>query len=152
MTETDNTPAEALEAIARSRRAVHDRVTAGGWRYDVIYSAVFAGMVGAQVLDAPFNVVGLTLGVLALSGMFQAETRRIGLHVTGVSPRQARWVAIAMGAVMAAVMLAVVALKYRTATPPALIAAGSMSLAFVVALVGSRQWRRVYRAEMGADR
>lgn len=150
MTETDNTPAEALAAIARSRQAVHQRVAAGGWRYDLLYSAIVAGLVGSQVLDGPFNVVGIALGVSALVVMFQAETRRIGVRVTGVSPRQARWVAIALGLVMAAVMFAVVALKYRTAMPSALIAAGSMTIAFVVALIGSRQWRRVYRAEMGS--
>lgn len=148
--EADTTPAEALEAIARSRQAVQERVAAGGWRYDLLYSAIVAGMVGSQVLDGPFNVVGMTLGVLALVVMFQAETRRIGVRVTGVSPRQARWVAIALGVVMAAVMFAVVALKYRTATPTGLLAAGAMAIGFVVALVGSRVWRRVYRAEMGS--
>ena len=147
--ETDTTPAEALEAIARSREAVHDRVAAGGWRYDLLYSAIVAGMVGSQVLDVPFNVVGIALGVSALAVMFQAETRRIGVLVTGVSPRQARWVAIGLGMAMAAVMVAVVALKYRIATPTGVLAAGAMAIGFVLALVGSRVWRRVYRAEMG---
>ena len=147
----DPSPAEALEAIARSRRAVHDRVATGGWRYDLIYAAVVAGMVGGQALDNPSNVLASTLGVVALAGVFQHESRRTGLRITGVSPRRARWVAIAMGLVLAAVMLGLVYLK-RTAAdvPVALIGGAATAVAFVLALIGSRLWRRVYRAEMGA--
>ncbi|MFA4893364.1 hypothetical protein [Brevundimonas sp.] len=146
----DPTPAEALEAIARSRRAVHDRVATGGWRYDLTYAAIMAGMVGGQAFDIPFNVFASTFGVLALAVIFQHESRRTGLRITGVSPRRARWVAIAMGLVFAAVMLGIVYLR-RTASdvPVALIVAVAAGIAFVLALVGSRVWRRVYRAEMG---
>ena len=146
----DPTPAEALEAIARSRRTVHDRVATGGWRYDLTYAAIVAGMVGGQALDIPFNVLASTLGVLALAVIFQHESRRTGLRITGVSPRRARWVAIAMGLVFAAVMLGVVYLR-RTAqdVPVALIVAAAAAVAFGHALIGSRIWRRVYRAEMG---
>ncbi len=146
----DPTPAEALEAIARSRRAVHDRVATGGWRYDLTYAAIMAGMVGGQALDIPFNVFASTFGVLALAVIFQHESRRTGLRITGVSPRRARWVAIAMGLVFAAVMLGIVYLR-RTASdvPLTLIVAVAAGIAFVLALVGSRVWRRVYRAEMG---
>lgn len=148
----DPTPAEALAAIAASRKTVHDRVSTHGWRYDLAYAAICAGMVGAQTLDIPFNVTGMTLGVLALALMFQAEARRTGVRVTGVSPRHARWVAIALGAVMAVAMLGVV-LTRRLADPGhfPLIAAGIMATAFALALFGSRVWRRVYRAEMRGE-
>lgn len=145
----EDSPADALETIRASRQAVHDRISKGGWRYDLIYSALMAGMVSSQVLDNPFNVVGLTLGVLGLTAMFQAETRRLGMLVTGISPARARWVAIAMGLLMAAVMLGVVALRYRTGVSPIPLGIGAASIGFVVALIGSRLWRRVYRAEMG---
>lgn len=146
----DPTPAEALEAIARSRRAVHERVTSGGWRYDLTYAAIVAGMVGGQALGIPFNVFASTFGVLALAVIFQHESRRTGLRITGVSPRRARWVAIAMGLVFAAVMLGVVYLGRSTPEAPVgLIAGAAAGIAFGLALIGSRIWRRVYRAEMG---
>lgn len=145
-----NDPAEALAAIQASRRAIHDRVAGKGWRYDLTYSALIAGMVAGQVLDAPFNIAASSVGVLGLAVIFQIETRRTGLRVTGVSPARARWVAIGLGLVMAAVMLGLVWLK-RTAGAPSVgvLAAGSGALAFALALIGSRLWRRVYRAEMG---
>ena len=148
----DPTPAEALEAIARSRRDVHDRVAVGGWRYDLSYAAIAAGMVGGQALDTPFNLTASTLGILALVVLFQAESRRTGLRITGVSPRWARWVAIGCGLLFGALMLGVIALR-RDAPhlPVGLIAGGAAAATFAVALIGSRLWRRVYRAEMRVD-
>lgn len=149
----DPKPAEALAAIADARRTVHDRVATHGWRYDLSYAAICAGMVGAQALDIPLNVSGMTVGVLLLVVIFQAEARRTGVMVTGVSPRQARWVAIAMGLLLAGAMFGLIIAR-RIADPAVLplIVAGVVAASFVIALIGSRVWRRVYRAEMRADR
>lgn len=145
----DPTPAEALEAIARTRSEVRERIAAGGWRYDASYAAIMAGMVGGQALEGPFNVLASSLGVLALAVIFQHETRRTGVRITGISPRNARWVAIGCGLVFAAVMLGLVWLRREADhLPVALIAGGGALVTFVAALIGSRVWRRVYRAEM----
>lgn len=152
MTE-DPTPAEALAAIAESRKTVHDRVAAGGWRYDLAYAALIALIVGGQAFDNPFNVSASTLGLLGLVLLFQHETRRTGLRITGVSPRHARWVAVAIGLVAAAVIVGVAVI--RRVSPGAdvwVVAALAAAVAFIAALVGSRIWRRVYRAEMGAGK
>lgn len=148
----DPSPTEALAAIEASRKAVHDRVSAHGWRYDLAYSAILAGVVGAQALDIPFNVTGMTLGVLALVLMFQAESRRTGVKVTGISPHKAGWVAIALSMVLAGTMLGVVIAR-RMVDPIQfpLVVSGVMAVVFVIALFGSRLWRRVYRAEMRGD-
>jgi len=145
-------PAEALAAIAEARRNVRDRVAGNGWRYDLTYAGLVAGMVGAQSLDQPFSMVGVALGVAGLAVIFQRETRRTGVRVTGVSPRRARWVAIGMGLLMGAAMMGMVALRHLTPADFPLIPAvfAVMVLTFAVALIGSRVWRRVYRAEMGA--
>lgn len=145
--------AEALAAIQASRRAVHDRVAGKGWRYDLTYSALIAGMVAGQVLDAPFNITASAVGVLGLAVIFQLETRRTGLRVTGISPARARWVAIGLGLVMATVMLGLVWLKRTPGAPSVgILVAGSGAVAFALALIGSRLWRRVYRAEMGSGK
>lgn len=153
MTKDHQTPAEALAAIETSRKAVHDRVATGGWRYDLTYSVIAAGMVAGQVFDVPYNVVASTLGVLGLTLIFQSETRRTGLRLTGVSPRWARWVAIAIGLLFAAAMIGLMVIRRLSPETSQLLIAGiAAAVMFVVALIGSRLWRRVYRAEMRLDR
>jgi hypothetical protein len=153
MTDDHQTPTEALAAIEKSRRAVHDRVATGGWRYDLTYSALMAGMVGGQAFDAPFNVVASTVGLMGLVVIFQKETRRTGLKLTGVSPKWARWVAIGIGLLFAACIVGLAIVRRMSPeTPVPLIAAIAAAAGFVVALIGSRLWRRVYRAEMRLDR
>lgn len=147
------TPAEALAAIAQSRKTVHDRVAVGGWRYDLTYAAIVAVMVGGQAFGNPFNVSTSTLGLLGLVLLFQHETRRTGLRITGVSPRHARWVAIAVGLAAAAIILGVTVVRRQSPdTPVVLVAALGGAVAFVAAVIGSRIWPRVYRAEMGAGK
>jgi hypothetical protein len=153
MTDDHQTPAEALAAIEKSRRAVHDRVAGGGWRYDLTYSVIAAGMVAGQVFDVPYNVLASTLGVLGLTIIFQRETRRTGLKLTGLSPRWARWVAIGIGLLFAAAMIGLMVIRRQSPdTQVGLIAGVAAVVTFVVALIGSRIWRRVYRAEMRLDR
>lgn len=146
-------PSEALAAIQSSQRDVHRRVAAGSWRYDLTYSALCAAMVGAQVLDMPFNTLGVALGVLGLALLFRREADRLGVSITGVSPRRARWVAIGLGMVMLPLMLAAIVLNAKVDSPGmlALGAAGLMAAAFAFCLTGSRLWLRVYRRETGVE-
>lgn len=149
----NQTPAEALAAIEASRKAVHDRVATGGWRYDLTYSVIAAGMVAGQAFDNPWNVLASSLGVLGLVIIFQLETKRTGLRLTGLSPRWARWVAVGIGLVFAAIMIGLVVIRRQSPeTPVGLIAGVAAVVSFVMALIGSRIWRRVYRAEMRLDR
>lgn len=143
-------PAEALAAIHASRQAVHDRVATGSWRYDLIYAALAATMIGAQALDQPFAVLGTSVSIGGLASLFGWEARRTGVRLTGVSPRRARWVAIGLGLVFGAMMLGVVAVKNDLGLDLPLLptALAAMAGAFAVALAGSRLWRRVYTAEM----
>jgi hypothetical protein len=149
----NQSPAEALAAIEASRKAVHDRVAGGGWRYDLTYSVITAGMVAGQVFDVPYNVLASSLGVLGLMVIFQRETKRTGLRLTGLSPRWARWVAVGIGLAFAAAMITLVVIRRQSPeTPVGLIAGVAAVVTFGVALIGSRIWRRVYRAEMRLHR
>lgn len=153
MTDDHQTPTEALAAIEASRRAVHDRVATGGWRYDITYSVIAAGMVAGQAFDNPWNVLASTLGVIGLMVIFRKESQRTGLKLTGVSPKWARWVAIGIGLLFAACIVGLALLRReRPDLPVELIAGVTAAAMFVVALIGSRLWRRVYRAEMRLDR
>lgn len=149
----NQSPAEALAAIEASRKAVHDRVAGGGWRYDLTYAAITAGMVAGQAFDVPWNILASSLGVLGLMVIFQRETKRTGLRLTGLSPRWARWVAVGIGLAFAAAMITLVVIRRQSPeTPVGLIAGVAAVVTFGVALIGSRIWRRVYRAEMRLHR
>lgn len=153
MTDDQPTPAEALAVIQRSRQIVHDKVVTGGWSYDLIYAALAAGMVGGQALDNPYNISASTLGLLGLVVLFQRESRRTGLKLTGVSPKWARWVAISIGLIFAAVIVGLAWVRRESPGVPAWqVGAVAAAIAFVAALIGSRIWRRVYRAEMSLDK
>jgi hypothetical protein len=153
MTDDHQSPAEALAAIEKSRRAVHDRVVVGGWRYDVTYSVIAAVMVGGQALDTPYNVLASSLGVLGLAIIFQRETKRTGLKLTGLSPRWARWVAVGIGLLFAGAIVGLALVRREWPQVPVELVAGvAMAGTFAMALIGSRIWRRVYRAEMRLDR
>lgn len=144
------TPTEALAAIAASRKTVHDRIAVGGWRYDLTYAGLAALGVGGQALDTPFNLTASMLCVMGMTLLFQHESRRTGLRVTGMSPRHARWVAMVIGLFAAAIMIGIALVRRQSpATDVGVIAVVAAAGAFFAALVGSRVWRRVYRAELG---
>ena len=152
MTE-DPTPAEALASIQRSQKDIQRKVAAGSWRYDIGYSAICAMMVGTQALDMPLNTLGVAIGVLLLAVLFRREADRLGVSITGLSPRRARWVAIGLGLVLIPLMLLAILLNHfaTSGVMLALGAASLMAVAFVVCLIGSRLWLRVYRRETGVD-
>ncbi|WP_332659638.1 hypothetical protein [Brevundimonas sp.] len=153
MTDPDHntTPAEALAAIQRSQRDVQRKVAAGSRRYDLSYSAICAMMVGTQVLDMPLNTLGVAVGVILLAVLFRRESDRLGVGITGLSPRRARWVGIGLGLAMLPLMVLAILLNHfaTSGVMLALGAAGLMAVAFVFCMIGSRQWRRVYRRETG---
>ncbi len=147
----DPTPAEALAAIRRSQHDVQRKVAAGSWRYDLGYSAVCAMMVGAQALDMPLNTLGAAVGVLLLTVLFRREANRLGVSVSSMSPRRARWVAIGLGLALVPLMVLAILLNHFAA-PGVMLALGAaalMAAAFIVVLIGSRLWLRVYRRETG---
>lgn len=153
MTDDQPTPAEALAAIRDSRRTVQRRIAAGSWRYDLSYSAILAMMVGSQTLDMPMNTLGVAIGVLLLAVLFRREADRLGVSITGLSPRRARWVAIGLGLAVLPLMLAAIAAGrlIDDGAALALVALGLMIATFGLALAASRLWLRVYRRETGVD-
>lgn len=146
-------PAEALAAIKQSRLEMQRKVAAGSWSYDLTYSAICAAMVGAQALDEPMNLLAVGAGSLWLAILFRRHSDRIGVSVTGMSPRRARWVAIGIGMLFLPLIVAGILLNHfaPSGLVLALGIAGLSAVAFVVALLGSRLWLRVYRRETGVD-
>lgn len=144
----NNDPAAALDAIRQSQAVVHDKVAQGSWRYDLVYSAIAAVMVGGQAAPLPFNVLASGGGALALALLMRSWTQKNGVMVMGTTPNKARWVAYGVGALFLILMgLSLYAGRRGDMiwAPFALAAIG-----FVCALALSRLWFRVYRAETAA--
>ena len=137
-------PAEALDSIRRSRAAVADRVAKNSKTYDLIYSSIAAVMVAGQAAPFPFNVMASTGACVAFVFLARKWAQKTGVFVSGVTPKRARWVAFAMGAVFVVLMLASLwsgrAHREWLAIPLGVVA-------FLLAGVGSRLWLRVFRAE-----
>ena len=120
-------------------------------------------LVGGSQLPVPYaelgpgptlNTLGVALGVIALTLLFRRESERLGVTVTGLTPKHARGVAIGLGLAILPLMLAAIVLNRKAPSPEILVlgGAGLAVAAFVLALAGSRLWRRVYRREHGIDR
>ena len=140
-------PAAALDSIRASQSALADRVSRGGWLYDLAYSALVSGMVFGWAFPMPVGIVATAACIALLALMARMWTQHHGVWISGVTPRGARWVAIALAAVV--VPLIVVNLIGARETWPAWVAIATTAAAFVLALAASRLWRVVYRRENG---
>lgn len=143
---TDNTdPNEALALISAARSSVADRMVLP-WTYDALYAVGVGGLVASQIIPPPFNVIGIGLCLCLLALYVSLWKRKVGVWVSGTSPRRARWVAI-FGGVLAGVMMVVsmiVVRRYGMWQVPAVLAVVATVAAFFV----NRLWVRVYRREM----
>lgn len=146
MTDPQQSPAEALEAIRKSREAVREAVRdpKGSTRYTLIYSTLAAVAVGGQILPSPFNVLCSCGGALGLALLYKGWTERTGVQISGVSPKRARWVAWGLGAVLVGLMLVAIWAGWHDQL---WIGLPVTVLAFVAAWIGTRLWTRVFLAE-----
>jgi hypothetical protein len=142
---SDFDPQTALGLVQTARADVAERVNRIGLAYDFAYAVLAGGMVAAQALPLPLNTLGIAVGIAGLGLLAQQWTRRTGVWVSGVSPRRARWVAIALGLVMAIAMLG---LTYAGRSGLAWLALPVGAVSAVAAYVFSRLWRRVWLREI----
>lgn len=144
MTDPQQTPAEALEAIRKSRTVVAGAVAHNSKTYTLIYSSIAAVMVAGQVLPFPLNVLASTGGAVSFALLARKWAQKTGVFVSGVTPKRARWVAFGLGAVFVVLMLSAVwagrAHREWLGIPLGVVA-------FLLAGAGSRLWLRVFLAE-----
>jgi len=144
---TEYDAAEALAAVNEARTALLQRVEWGSWRYDLIYSALAAGIVMAQGLPLPFNTLADAAIIVALVTLARWWRARTGVWISGVTPKRARWAALGIGLFAAAAALAA-AIGARQGQAWVALALGPV--VGLLALGGSRLWRRIFRAEVEA--
>ncbi len=142
-------PSDALSAVHGARADLAARLDEGSWSYDLIYSALAGVIVGGQALPWGWNLAASLGGAAALGLLARDWARRKGVWVCGVTPRRARWVSLGLGVGIAAVSGVVFLMTYNggsrwIALPAALAAA-------IIALIGSRLWRRVFKLDLAED-
>lgn len=142
---SDFDPQTALDLVHTARADVAERVNRIGVVYDLAYAALAGGMVAAQALPLPFNTLGIAVGIAGLGLLAQQWAKRTGVWVSGVSPKRARWVAIALGVIMA---IAMFGLTYAGRVGLAWVALPVGAMSAVAAYVFSRLWRRVWLREI----
>lgn len=138
--------AESLRALTQAREAVADRLDReAGW-YDPLYALLVGGMIASQALPFPYGTLAIAMLLLPLVLLYRVKQRRSGVRMWGITPKRARWVAVGLAAVCLCLMLGATWLGLNGHR---LLAAATMGpLAAAVAFIGSRLWRRVFRAEL----
>lgn len=147
---TDSFDADPLEAVHATQLAVVDRVTRGGWRYDILYSFLVAALVAAPAAGVVFAIpveIAVIAGLVALAAGW---AKKNGLWISGIKPKKARWVAFLIGVIALAGYVANLLIIDLVAAPRWAVLFPA-AVAFVAAIAGSRAWRAVYRREMGLD-
>jgi phosphatidylglycerophosphate synthase len=135
---------EALAAI-RAARAGLPGPPAPHAGFDLLYGTACALLVAAQGLAAPWSMLLLGLALAGLALMVHVWRRRFGWWINGYSPRRARWVAYGMVAVFLAL---IAASAYGREHGPWWLFLAAGGAGFVAAILGSRLWMRVWRAEL----
>ena len=148
MTDLDD-PSAALDSVRRTQSALADRVSRGGWLYDLAYSALLAGAVFAMAFPQPYNWLAFATCVGLLLVLARVWANHVGVWISGYTPARARWVAY--GLALCLVPLLLLNLFIKEQDWPAWVAAATSGAAFLLALAASRLWRAVYRRENGLD-
>lgn len=138
----------ALAAVRAARGDLATRVGERSWSYDSVYGALAGAMVAGQALPLPLNILASTLGVVGLTVLARSWARRTGVWVGGMDPRGARWVSLGLGAVIALLSFGVL---WAGRAGEAWIAAPAGLAAALVAIAGSRLWRRLYLRGLERD-
>lgn len=141
----EQSPADALASIRASRTTVADRMVLP-WFYDALYAVGVGVMVASQALPPPLGTLGIFAGVGLMVIYASVWKRKVGVWVSGTTPRRARWVAISGGLVAAVLIIVslVCARELGLWQVPVVLAV----IAVVVAFFINRLWVRVYRREM----
>ena len=145
--------ADPLLSIHEAQAALADRVSRGGWRYDLIYSVLSAALVAGWCFPVRIAIGVEAVSLLALGLLARIWANHTGVWFSGVKPPRARWAAIAVGVCIALLVIGNLQIMHGDLPFPAearpFLPWGSGLAAFVLALCGSRLWRRIYRREMG---
>ena len=137
----------ALAAKGDAERQLAAAATCPPWRH-ALFGAVMATLVALPVVALPYRFVGLALVFVAIILIVRADRRRMGMFVNGYRRGKTLFVALPLAAIDVGLYLASVHQSENGGT--AAVSLALAAVAFLVSVIGSIVWQRVFVAELGA--
>ena len=139
---------EALDAVASAKRSLATASAAPLWRH-VAFGLVLGLLMLSIAAGDPFWMLPWALSVIGAALLFWWDRRQTGLFVNGY--RQGRTLPLTLALLVVTVALAFAAIRLNSHGEQQL-ALLTVPVAFVVALVVSLWWERIFQREMDARR
>ena len=140
---------EALAAIEAKQTAEKRLARAADcppWRHGV-FALLMAALVASTAIPLPLRFAALALILIGVAVIVQSDRRRTGIFVNGYRRGKTRLVTVALLAVLLPLYLYSARAGLAGDTTTALLLAAPT---FVVSLIGSVVWQRVFVRELGA--
>lgn len=138
----------ALDAVSSAKRSVAAASAAPLWRH-AAFGLVMALLIMSVAAGQPFWLLPWALSMIGMAILFWWDRRQTGMFVNGY--RCGRTLPLTFALLIVSVGLAVAAGRLNLHGEP-MLALLTVPAAFVVALVTSLWWERIFLAEMGAAR
>jgi len=138
----------ALGAVADARHAVAVASAAPLWRH-VAFGLVMALLMLSIAGGQPFWLLPWALSMIGVAALYWWDRRQTGMFINGY--RRGRTLPLTIALLLMTVALAFTALRLNLAGQHRL-ALLTVPAAFVIALVTSLWWERIFLREMGAGR
>ena len=139
---------QALDAVASAKRSVAAASAAPLWRH-AAFGLVMALLMLSVAAGQPFWLLPWALSMAGVALLFWWDRRQTGMFVNGYRRGRTLPLTIALLVVMVALAVAAGRLNLYGYRELALL---TVPAAFVVALVTSLWWERIFLREMGAGR
>lgn len=139
---------QALDAVASAKRSIAAACAAPLWRH-AAFAVVMALLILSVAAGQPFWLLPWALSMVGVASLFWWDRRQTGMFVNGY--RRGRTLPLTIALLIVITGLAVAAIRFRDDGEP-LLALLTVPVAFVVALVTSLWWERIFLAEMGGKR
>ena len=139
---------QALEAVSSAKRSIAAASAAPLWRH-VAFGLVMALLMLSMAGGDPFWFLPWALSMLGVILLLWWDRRQTGMFVNGY--RQGRTLPLTLALLVVTVALAFTAVRLNIHGEPDL-ALLTVPAAFVIALIASLWWERIFLREMDAGR
>lgn len=139
---------QALDALASARRSVAAATAAPLWRH-LAFALVMALLMLSVAAGKPFWMLPWAASMAGIVGLVWWDRRQTGMFVNGYRRGATLPLTIALLVIIVALAFAAIRLNGHGEQQLALL---TVPASFVVALIASLWWERIFLAEMGATR
>ena len=139
---------QALDAVKSAQRSIAAASAAPLWRH-AAFGVVMALLILSIAAGQPFWLLPWVLSMMGVALLVWWDRRQTGMFVNGY--RAGRTLPLTLALLVATVALAFAAIRLNGQGQPQL-ALLTVPAAFVIALVASLWWERIFLREMAAQR